>query len=232
MSGVGVIDPVDRHLLDMFIQNVAIAFENAQLHEDVADTQREIVYMLGEAVETRSQETGNHVKRVAEISRILAEAYGLDAEEVELVKLASPLHDIGKIGIPDAILNKPGKLEPDEWVVMKSHAELGHNMLAGSNRKILKVAATIALEHHEKWDGTGYPNGKSGEDIHIFGRLTAIADVFDALGSDRVYKKAWPMDRIVEHMQQESGRHFDPRGVELFMEKLSEITSVRDRYKD
>jgi response regulator RpfG family c-di-GMP phosphodiesterase len=151
---------------------------------------------------------------------------------VELVKLASPLHDIGKIGIPDAILNKPGKLEPDEWVVMKSHAELGHNMLAGSNRKILKVAATIALEHHEKWDGTGYPNGKSGEDIHIFGRLTAIADVFDALGSDRVYKKAWPMDRIVEHMQQESGRHFDPRGVELFMEKLSEITSVRDRYKD
>jgi putative nucleotidyltransferase with HDIG domain len=216
----------------MFIQNVAIAFENAQLHEDVADTQREIVYMLGEAVETRSQETGNHVKRVAEISRILAEAYGLDAEEVELVKLASPLHDIGKIGIPDAILNKPGKLEPDEWVVMKSHAELGHNMLAGSNRKILKVAAIIALEHHEKWDGTGYPNGKSGEDIHIFGRLTAIADVFDALGSDRVYKKAWPMDRIVEHMQQESGRHFDPRGVELFMEKLSEITSVRDRYKD
>ncbi|WP_193183927.1 DUF3369 domain-containing protein [Nisaea sediminum] len=232
MSGIGAIDPVDRHLLEMFIQNVAIAFENAQLHEDVASTQREIVYMLGEAVETRSQETGNHVKRVAEISRILAEAYGLDAEEVELVKLASPLHDIGKIGIPDAILNKPGKLDPEEWEVMKSHARLGYNMLAGSNRKILRAAAIIALEHHEKWDGTGYPHGTAGEEIHIFGRLTAIADVFDALGSDRVYKKAWPMDRIVEHMQQESGRHFDPRGIQLFMEKLSEITAVRDQYKD
>lgn len=232
MSGIGVIDAVDRNLLEMFIQNVSIAFENAQLHEDVADTQREIVYMLGEAVETRSQETGNHVKRVAEISRILAEAYGLGDEEVELVKLASPLHDIGKIGIPDAILNKPGKLDPGEWETMKSHAQLGHNMLAGSNRKILRAGAIMALEHHEKWDGTGYPNGKAGEEIHIFGRLTAIADVFDALGSDRVYKKAWPVERVVEHMQAESGSHFDPRGIELFMENLTEIISVRDRYKD
>ncbi|WP_420403413.1 DUF3369 domain-containing protein [Nisaea sp.] len=232
MSGVGMISPMDRHLLKLFIQNVSIAFENAQLHEDVAETQREIVYMLGEAVETRSQETGNHVKRVAEISRILAEAYGLGEEEVELVKLASPLHDIGKIGIPDAILSKPGKLDPNEWETMKSHARLGHDMLAGSNRTILKAAAIIALEHHEKWDGSGYPNGKAGEDIHIFGRLTAIADVFDALGSDRVYKQAWPMERIVEYMQAESGRHFDPRGIELFMRNLSEIASVRERYMD
>ncbi|UUX51695.1 DUF3369 domain-containing protein [Nisaea acidiphila] len=232
MSGVGTVDPVDRSLLEMFIQNVSIAFENVQLHEDVADTQREIVYMLGEAVETRSEETGNHVKRVAEISRILAEAYGLDEDNVELIKLASPLHDIGKIGVPDAVLNKPGKLDPDEWAIMKAHAELGHKMLSGSNRKIFKAAAIIAHEHHEKWDGSGYPNGKKGEDIHIFGRLTAIADVFDALGSERAYKQAWPLERIVDLMQSESGRHFDPRCVELLMDRLDDIASVRDRFMD
>ncbi|MEP6148964.1 MAG: HD domain-containing phosphohydrolase, partial [Nisaea sp.] len=232
MSGVGTISDVDQRLLELFIQNVSIAFENAQLHEDVASTQREIVYMLGEAVETRSQETGNHVKRVAEISRILAVAYGLEEEEVELIKLASPLHDIGKIGVPDAILNKPGKLDPEEWVVMKSHAELGHRMLAGSNRKILKAAATIALEHHEKWDGSGYPHGKKGDDIHIYGRLTALADVFDALGSDRCYKQAWPLDRIVSLLQEERGRHFDPLGVDLFMANFDEIVAVRERFAD
>lgn len=232
MSGVGVVDPVDRGLLEMFIQNVSIAFENVQLHEDVAETQREIVYMLGEAVETRSDETGHHVKRVAEISRILAEAYGLGAEEVELVRLASPLHDIGKIGVPDAILNKPGKLDPEEWEIMKAHAEHGHKMLSGSNRKILRAAAIIALEHHEKWDGSGYPHGKKGEEIHIFGRLAAVADVFDALGSERAYKKAWPLDRIVDHMKSESGRHFDPRCVELLMERLDDIVAVRDRFSD
>ena len=128
------------------------------------------------------------MKRVAEISRILAAAYGLDEEEIELIKLASPLHDIGKIGVPDAILNKPGKLDPDEWTIMQSHAELGHRILAGSNRRILKAASIIALEHHEKWDGSGYPNGKKGDDIHIYGRLTGLADVFDALSSDRSYK--------------------------------------------
>lgn len=232
MSGVGSISDVDQHLLELFIQNVSIAFENAQLHEDVASTQREIVYMLGEAVETRSQETGNHVKRVAEISRILAIAFGLPEEEVELIKLASPLHDIGKIGIPDAVLNKPGKLDPDEWQIMKSHAALGHRMLAGSNRKILKAASTIALEHHEKWDGSGYPHGKKGDDIHIYGRLTAIADVFDALGSDRCYKKAWPLDRILNLMKEERGRHFDPHGVDLFLANFDEIVAVRERFSD
>lgn len=232
MSGVGSISEMDQRLLELFIQNVSIAFENAQLHEDVASTQREIVYLLGEAVETRSQETGNHVKRVAEISRILAVAYGIDEDEVELIKLASPLHDIGKIGVPDAILNKPGKLDHEEWEIMKSHAELGHRMLVGSNRKILQTAAVIALEHHEKWDGSGYPFGKKGKDIHVYGRLTAIADVFDALGSERSYKKAWPLEEIRRFMEEQRGRHFDPRGVDLFMDNLSEIVAVRDRFSD
>jgi len=232
MSCPGAIDPLDRHLLDLFIRNVSIAFENAQLHEDIAETQREIVCMLGEAVESRAPETGHHVRRVAEISRILAGAYGLGGEEADLVALASPLHDIGKIGIPDAILNKPGKLDPDEWEVMKSHSRLGHDMLAGSHRKILRAGAIIALEHHEKWDGSGYPDGKAGDDIHVFARLTAIADVFDVLGGDRVYAKAWPLERIVDHMKAESGRHFDPRGIALLIENLDEIAAVRTRYAD
>ena len=232
MSGVSAISPVDRRLLELFIQNVSIAFENAQLHEDVFSTQREIVYLLGDAVETRSEETGNHVKRVAEISRMLAAAYGLGSDEVELIKLAAPLHDIGKIGIPDAILNKPGKLEPEEWEIMKSHAELGHRMLVGSNRKILKTASIIALEHHEKWDGSGYPYGKKGEEIHIYGRLVAIADVFDALGSTRSYKKAWSPADIRTFMTEQRGRHFDPRGIDLFMESFDEIAAVRERFSD
>lgn len=232
MSGAGSISDMDQRLLELFIQNVSIAFENAQLHWDVASTQREIVYMLGEAVETRSQETGNHVKRVAEISRILAAAYGLDEEEIELIKLASPLHDIGKIGVPDAILNKPGKLDPDEWTIMQSHAELGHRILAGSNRRILKAASIIALEHHEKWDGSGYPNGKKGDDIHIYGRLTGLADVFDALSSDRSYKKAWPLDKITRLLKEERGRHFDPRCVDIFFENFDEIAVVRERFSD
>ncbi len=232
MSGVSAISPVDRRLLELFIQNVSIAFENAQLHEDVFSTQREIVYLLGDAVETRSEETGNHVKRVAEVSRMLAAAYGLGSDEVELIKLAAPLHDIGKIGIPDAILNKPGKLEPEEWEIMKSHAELGHRMLVGSNRKILKTASIIALEHHEKWDGSGYPYGKKGEEIHIYGRLVAIADVFDALGSTRSYKKAWSPADIRTFMTEQRGRHFDPRGIDLFMESFDEIAAVRERFSD
>ena len=232
VSGAGSISDMDQRLLELFIQNISIAFENAQLHWDVASTQREIVYMLGEAVETRSQETGNHVKRVAEISRILAAAYGLDEEEIELIKLASPLHDIGKIGVPDAILNKPGKLDPDERAIMQSHAELGHRILAGSNRNILKAASIIALEHHEKWDGSGYPNGKKGDNIHIYGRLTALADTFDALSSDRCYKKAWPLDKIMLFMEEERGRHFDPRCVDLFFENFDEIVAVRGRFSD
>lgn len=232
MSGVGPLSEIDRRLLEMFTQNVSIAFENVQLHEDVAATQREIVYLLGEAVETRSQETGHHVKRVAEISRILAKASGMDDEDVELIKHASPLHDIGKVGIPDAILNKPGKLDPAEWEIMKSHAVLGHRMLAGSERKIIKAGAIIALEHHEKWDGTGYPHGKSGEGIHIYGRIAALADVFDALGSERAYKKAWPTEKAVALVREERGRHFDPALVDVFLDNLDVIVDVRSRFAD
>lgn len=206
--------------------------EIVNLHQELEDTQKEIIYKMGEIGETRSKETGNHVKRVAEYSKLLALLYGIDEKEAEMLKLASPMHDIGKVGIPDNILKKPGKLTQDEWQVMQSHAELGFEMLKHSNRPILKAAATVAAEHHEKWDGSGYPKGLKGEEIHIFGRITAIADVFDALGSDRCYKKAWELERILRLFEEEKGKHFDPKLVELFFENLDSFLKIRDRFTD
>jgi response regulator RpfG family c-di-GMP phosphodiesterase len=232
VDGIERVDAFDRHLVELFTKNVSVAFENIHLHEDLEETQREIVYMLGEAVERRSQETGNHVKRVAEISALLARAHGLSDDEAELIKLASPLHDVGKIAIPDAVLNKPGRLTQDERDLMQTHAEVGHRMLRGSRRRILQAAAVIAHEHHERWDGGGYPRGKAGEDIHIHGRITAVADVFDALGSDRIYKDAWPLEKICNLFKEERGRHFDPALVDLLFAHLDQILAIRARHSD
>ena len=204
----------------------------AELNEEIITTQREIIYTMGEIAETRSKETGNHVKRVAQYSKILALKLGLDKEEAELLKQASPMHDIGKVGIPDNILNKPGKLTSDEFEIMKTHAQLGFNMLKHSNKKILQAAAIVAGGHHEKYDGSGYPNGLQGEDIHIYARITAVADVFDALGSDRVYKKAWKDEDIFSLFKEQSGKHFDPKIITLFFESLEEIFEVRKMFQD
>jgi len=142
------------------------------------------------------------------------------------------MHDIGKVGIPDAILNKPGRHTVDEFKVMQTHSILGYEMLKGSDRPIIKAAAIVALEHHEKYDGSGYPNGTAGEDIHIYGRITAIADVFDALGSKRVYKEAWDLNRILDLFKEEKGKQFDPKLVDLFLDNLDKFLSIKDRYKD
>ncbi|MEN4054240.1 HD domain-containing protein [Sulfurimonas sp. NWX79] len=187
---------------------------------------------MGEIGESRSQETGNHVKRVAEYSKLLAHLAGLSKENANILFSASPMHDIGKVAIPDAILKKPGKLTPEEFEIMKSHSEIGFQVLQGSKRPILKAAAIVAYTHHEKYDGSGYPRGISGKEIHIFGRITAIADVFDALGSDRVYKKAWDLDKILNLFQEEKGKHFDPKLIELFFENLEQFLEIRDRFKD
>lgn len=232
MTGVNELSDLDTRLISLFSRNVGIAFENLRLHEDLEETQREIVYMLGEAVETRSRETGNHVKRVAEISKLLARKIGLSSEEAEIVKFASPLHDVGKIGIPDAILNKPGRHTTDEFEIMKTHAELGHDMLRHSRKKILKAGAIIAYEHHEKWDGSGYPNGKTGQDIHIYGRITAVADVFDALGSERCYKKAWPVGKVIDYIKEQSGCQFDPDIVDALEQSMDEVLQIRNAYTD
>jgi PAS domain S-box-containing protein len=202
------------------------------LHKEIEETQREVIYKMGEIGESRSKETGNHVKRVAEYSKLLATKYGLDKKEAELLYDASPMHDIGKVGIPDSILKKPGKLDDEEWEIMRTHSEIGYSVLKGSNREILKAAATVANEHHEKFDGSGYPRGLKGEEIHIYGRITAIADVFDALGSDRVYKKAWSDDKIFDLFKSEKGTHFDPELIDIFFENLNDFLKIRDKFKD
>ncbi|WP_199616100.1 DUF3369 domain-containing protein [Paenibacillus alkalitolerans] len=232
LEGIASLDEWDKYLIEIYCSNVSVAFENIYLNEEVENTQKEIIFTLGEIAETRSKETGNHVKRVAEYSKLLALKYGLPEEEAELLRLASPMHDVGKVAIPDAILNKPGKLTQEEFEVIKDHANYGYAMLNHSKRKILKTAAIIAHQHHEKYNGQGYPSGIAGEQIHIYGRITAIADVFDALGSARVYKRAWSLDEILQYFQQERGKHFDPVLVDLFIEHLPEILKIQHRYSD
>ena len=203
--------------------------EIRELNSELEATQREIVFTMGGIAEKRSKETGKHVKRVAEYSYMLAKIYGLSEEESLLLKNASPMHDIGKIGIPDNILNKPGKLTKEEFDIMKTHAEIGYEMLKHSERSILKASSIVAYEHHEKYNGTGYPNGLKGEEIHIYGRITAIADVFDALGSDRVYKKAWSLDKILKLFEEERGQHFDPELTDLFLDNLEHFIGIREK---
>jgi PAS domain S-box-containing protein len=206
--------------------------EIENLQNELVQTQREIIFKLGQIAETRSEETGNHVKRVAEYSKLLAQKINLNKEDINLLFLASPMHDIGKIGIPDSILNKPGKLDPNEWEVMKTHAQIGYEIFKDSSRPILKAASIVSYTHHEKWDGSGYPLGLKGDDIHIFGRVTAVADVFDALGSDRVYKKSWPLENILDFFKKESGKHFDPNLIKIFIDNLDEFLEIREKFKD
>lgn len=222
----------NRYLIEIYCSNVSVAFENIYLSEEVENTQKEIIFTLGEIAETRSKETGYHVKRVAEYSKLLALIYGLPEEEAELIRLASSMHDVGKVAIPDAILTKPGKLTPEEFDIIKTHANIGYAMLNHSNRKIIKAAAVIAHQHHEKYNGQGYPNGLSGEQIHIYGRIVALADVFDALCSERVYKKAWVLEEILDFFKKESGQHFDPVLVDIFFRHLDEILRIREQYSD
>ncbi|QKF68615.1 response regulator c-di-GMP phosphodiesterase, RpfG family [Arcobacter venerupis] len=206
--------------------------EITKLNQEIEKTQKEVVFTMGAIGESRSKETGNHVKRVAEYSKLLALYYGLDEKEAEMLKQASPMHDIGKVAIPDAILNKPGRFDEAEREIMNTHAALGYEMLKHSDRPLLKMAAIVANEHHEKWDGSGYPRGASGEDIHIYGRITALADVFDALGSDRVYKEAWNDEKIFNLFKEEKGKHFDPKLVDIFFEHLDEFLKIRETFKD
>jgi len=202
------------------------------LHEEIETTQGELIYTLGAAAETRSRETGNHIRRVAHYSKLLALLYGLERKEAEILFQASPMHDIGKLAIPDHVLKKPGKLDDEEWMVMRTHSELGYKILNTSTRPILQASAIVAHEHHEKWDGSGYPRGLQGDAIHIYGRICAIADVFDALGSDRVYKKAWELDAIVQLLENEKGRHFDPQLVDLFINNLDKFLTIKEEFKD
>lgn len=223
---------MDHQLLDIYANNVAITYENLLLGDEIIDTQKELAYILGEAVEQRSKETGSHVRRVAMYSHLLAKLSGIDDIEAEIIKLASPLHDVGKIGIPDRILKKPGKFEPEEWEIMKTHAQIGADLLGRSDNDVIKMGKIIAGQHHERWEGGGYPNNLKGEDIHIAGRITALADVFDALGCKRCYKEPWPMDEILAEINKQKSKQFDPSLVDLLNENIDEFLKIRDEYPE
>jgi len=202
-----------------------------RLNLQVINTQKEIVAKLGDVIETRSQETGNHVRRVAYLSRLLAIAYGLDSAEAEIVRMASPLHDVGKIGIPDAILNKCGKLTEEEFEQIKTHTSIGYNMLKDSDQPIIIAGAIIAKEHHERWDGQGYPDGLKGEQIHIYGRITCMADIYDALRQKRHYKEAWSEEQTLDYIKENSGSFFEPKLVELFLQNIAEVETIIQTYR-
>ncbi len=199
---------------------------------ELEETQREVVFHMGAIGESRSKETGNHVKRVAEYSYLLAKACGLGEGDALLLKQASPMHDIGKVAIADSILNKPGLLNEEERAIMNTHAKLGYDMLKHSSRPLLQAAAIVAYQHHEHYNGKGYPQGLKEGEIHVYGRITAIADVFDALGSDRCYKKAWSDEKIFALLLQERAKQFDPTIVDLFFSNIDKILKIRDKFKD
>jgi len=204
--------------------NAALAAEQGAWQEAI----RRIAF----AADLRDDETAQHVLRVGESAGLLAERLGLPVARVNMLRVASRMHDVGKIGVPDDILRKPGKLEPEEWSIMKLHAEIGHRLLSGTGNETLELAAQVAWEHHERWDGRGYPRGLRGDEIGIEAQIVAVADVFDALTSERVYKAAWRQDRAVELIRSERGRQFAPRVVDAFLELCAEIQDLRVRYPD
>jgi putative two-component system response regulator len=199
---------------------------------ELEETRLEIIQRLGRAAEFRDNETGMHVIRMSHASRIIALELGLPEPEAEALLQAAPMHDIGKIGIPDRVLLKPGPLDPEEWAIMRQHPEIGRRIIGNHPSPLLELAAVVALTHHERWDGTGYPRGLSGEAIPPAGRIVAVADVFDALTSVRAYKAAWPEAEAVAELERQSGRHFDPRAVAAFMARLPDIRAVMAAFRD
>ncbi|MEO4046658.1 two-component system response regulator [Pseudomonas sp. CAU 1711] len=200
--------------------------------DELKQTRLQIVQRLGMASEFKDNETGLHVIRMSHYTHVLAKAAGFSEQEADDLLNAAPMHDVGKIGIPDAILQKNGKLNEAEWAVMRQHAQIGAEIIGEHPPGLLQVARTIALTHHEKWDGSGYPNGLKGEEIPLVGRIVAIADVFDALTSVRPYKPAWPVEEAVEFLRRESGRHFDPALVELFLGQMPAILEIKARWAE
>ena len=203
------------------------------LNEEIYKTQEAIIFMLSTVIEQRSKETAAHVQRVALYSDALAKYYGLSKSQRELLVMASPLHDVGKVSVPDDILTKPSTLTPEEFEIIKGHTTTGYEILKDSKNKVLNAAAIIAHEHHENWDGTGYPKGLEKEEIHIFSRITALADVFDALAHNRCYKKAWSLDRVKAYFEEQIGKKFEPKLVDIFLNHFDEFVSIKNScYED
>ena len=228
-----------RNMLEVRIMTKAMKNQNLVLDrmvkertQELNDTRLEVIRRLGRAAEYRDDITGFHIIRMSRYSQLLGLAAGMDEAEAEALLNASPMHDIGKIGIPDNVLMKPGKLDPEEWEIMKTHVDIGVEILSGASSMLMDMAAEIAQNHHEKWDGSGYPQALAGEDIPLSGRVVAVADVFDALTTERPYKKAWPVEKAVEFLKEQKGQHFEPRLIDLFLEILPDILVIREQYAE
>lgn len=230
LKGARKITKLESQLLTLFSYSVSLAFENLSLSQEIIDTQGELIYRLGDVVESRSQEAGNHVRRMSELSYELCLLLGYSEEKANVLRQAAPMHDIGKIAIPDSVLLKPGKLNSEEWQVMKTHSAIGHNILAGSKRKILQTAATIAHQHHEKVDGSGYPQGLKGDEISIEARIIAVADVFDALTHERCYKPAWPIEDVITELKRCRGSHLDAHVVDTLLDNIDVALNINNTY--
>lgn len=239
--------PVNAVLFKARVLNLLSDYQNKMLLQDRAkllesevekatqnliNREHETLKILGKTAEYKDPETASHVSRVAHYSKILAKAYGLSEKEQEIIFYAAPFHDLGKVGIEDKILLKPGKLDNGEFDIMKTHSMIGYEILKDSQSEYLQAGATIALTHHEKFNGRGYPNGLAGDDIHIFGRIVAVVDVFDALTSHRPYKEAWSFEKALNLLKEEKGEHFDPQIVDLFVENLESITNVYNSFQE
>jgi putative two-component system response regulator len=200
--------------------------------DELKRTRLQIIQRLGRAAEYKDNETGMHVMRMSHYSKVIALAYGHSAKDADALFLAAPMHDVGKIGIPDSIMLKPGKLTPEEIAIMQKHPEIGAEILGESDSDLIELAKVVAMTHHEKWDGTGYPKQLKGKDIPIEGRIVALADVFDALTSVRPYKEAWTVEKAIEFITSQKAQHFDPELVDLFVQELDKIVEIKNRWKD
>jgi putative two-component system response regulator len=221
-----------RSHLDLQDRNTWLTNAVDQATKTIHDREEELIVRLSKAAEFRDPETGAHIVRIAQYSRLIAATLGLGDEFCDLIRRAAPMHDVGKLGIPDSILLKPGRLDPDEMEVMKRHSAIGHSILVGSASKLIQLGAEIALTHHERFDGQGYPAGLQGDAIPLAGRIVAVADVFDALTSVRPYKAAWEMDKARAHVLEGQAKHFDPQCVEAFMAAWDEVLWVHDQFDD
>ena len=239
--------PIDRHEFDPRVRTMlALRASHQRLRNwnddlreavirktaDIVAREQETIARLARAAEFRDPETGAHIVRMAHYSQLIARHLGLDAEQCDRILSAAPMHDIGKVGTPDHILLKPGRLTEDELVIMRQHPRIGHDILKGSSSPMIQMAAQIALTHHEKFDGSGYPDGTAGEAIPLVGRIVAVADVFDALTSPRPYKEAWDLDRAIDFIRDGRGAHFDPACVDAFLALMPEVLLIRERFKD